>query len=121
MKIRISEIETNNILVLSLITIFSISCSITDVANSKVEKNKNKNSYSELLKEDPNAGGNILLLLNVSPSGKVDNIEILEDSINNDKLRQIILRVVKKLNFGKRDKNVLIEYPLKFIPNQEVF
>ena len=60
--------------------------------------------YKQALKRNPNLKGKIVIRFTVTPNGTVNNADILNSTINDDKMKQCILRRVKRWNdFGYCD------------------
>jgi hypothetical protein len=63
--------------------------------------------------------GKVTLSFKIMPSGKLDDLKIVSNTLKNDKLEKIIFKEFSKCRFKAVDadtKPVLMTYPLLFFP-----
>lgn len=85
-----------------------------------MDKNKSKLHalYRKARRSNPTIKGKIVLVITISPSGKVLKVSIASSELDDKKLERRIVARVKKFNFGAQNvKAVTVTYPIEFLPS----
>jgi TonB family protein len=71
--------------------------------------------YSRALKSNPNIFGRLEIQFTIGSTGQVTDVEVLNDTIGSDSLRECIISAVRTWNFpAPKDGDVTIKYPFIF-------
>ena len=85
-----------------------------------MDKNKSKLHalYRKARRANPSIKGKIVLEITISPSGEVVKVNIASSELDDQKLEKRIVARVKKFNFGADNvKEVMVTYPIEFLPS----
>ena len=68
------------------------------------------------LRDGQNVAGDILVSLTIQPSGKVRNVEILQNSVQNEQLENCVTTIIKQTRFRSFEGRAFsLSYPLNFL------
>jgi outer membrane biosynthesis protein TonB len=74
--------------------------------------------YNRALRRDPSLEGRVVIKLTIAPSGKVTDIRLVSNGLDNDRLVHQIIDRIRLFDFGEADvKATTLEYPLDFMPS----
>jgi TonB family protein len=76
--------------------------------------------YNRLLKADPGMNGKVTVRFTILPDGRVTDVEVVESTIDNESLKQKIVRVVQNWVFpaiGESEGNLTVNFPFVFQHN----
>jgi hypothetical protein len=82
-------------------------------------KNRIFNIYKRSLQVTDAFEGDIVFEFKISPSGKINDCRKTKGEISNEKFEALIIKYICSIDFGTNngiDGNVVIEFPLRFIP-----
>jgi TonB family protein len=93
-----------------------------DVISNFVKKNMRsiEAEYNRLLKVDPGLNGKITVRFTILPDGRVTDVEVVDATMDNETLKQKILRVVGNWVFppiGENEGNLTVNFPFVFQHN----
>lgn len=72
--------------------------------------------YEAQLK-DPSLAGELLVRLEVSPGGQIDNVSVVDDSLGSEKVRRCVIETIQQWTFaGARERATTLEIPFVFEP-----
>ncbi|MFA5625164.1 MAG: AgmX/PglI C-terminal domain-containing protein [Bradymonadales bacterium] len=87
---------------------------ISAVISSKKENYQACYYNEQALK--PQLAGSIHLQWDISPSGAVNDVEVLDDSVRDEAVQTCLVKEVETLQFPEREKTLRIRYPFSFAP-----
>ncbi len=74
--------------------------------------------YKKALSANPQAAGEVDVRFNISPTGRVSTVKVVESSLNHVETEACIIRVIRHIRFPRLPsrQRVSVEYPLVFAP-----
>jgi TonB family protein len=83
----------------------------------EIHKNKIYRVFKKELRYKPGLAGKMVVKFTVLPSGKATRAHVVSSTLKNVGFEKKILTLIESFNFGpKRAPNVIIQYPIEFLP-----